>query len=267
MNHLDRSKVKKMAKSRTQDYGKGYYDKIKEGELTEEEKEEARKALEKARSKVKRGEIPGFRMKIRGVHALPYGGKGGRMTHLNKKGFSIIELKGNVMKKDVIESSVENTLDWNGIDEHPAIYPEYIMKELLYLLTDESDLVLDPFVGSGTTAAVCATMNRDYYGIDLNGEYCEMAKRRVNEALLTALPDEVDTDELGDRQREVLVEMLNNPTATQSSIGKKLGMSQPQVSSTVSEIDGIRWGDQRKLLNGYFSKGEEDNMRPQLDTF
>jgi site-specific DNA-methyltransferase (adenine-specific) len=263
MTHLDDSKVKEKARSRTQKYGKGYYDKINQGDLTPEEKREAKEALEEAREKVQSGEITGFRMKIRGVHALPYGGRGGRMTHLENKGYSVIELTGSVMKKDVIECSVENTLDWN--DEHPAIYPEYIIKELLGLLTQEEDLVLDPFVGSGTTAAVCAVMNRDYYGIDLNEEYCERAEQRVEKALLGTLPEEIDVENLTDDERQILLEMLKNPDATQEGIAENIGKSDSYICQKVMSIDGIEWGDQLYLLNGNISNETSDMSDEERD--
>ena len=43
----------------------------------------------------------------------------------------------------------------------------------------ESGIVLDPFLGSGTTALVALKMGRRFIGIELNREYCEMAKRRI----------------------------------------------------------------------------------------
>lgn len=45
------------------------------------------------------------------------------------------------------------------------------------------DVVLDPFIGSGTVAIVAARLGRRYLGIEINPEYCEMARLRINEAL------------------------------------------------------------------------------------
>ena len=42
-------------------------------------------------------------------------------------------------------------------------------------------LVLDPFMGAGTTAVVAVEQGRDYFGIEINEEYCEMARRRVEQ--------------------------------------------------------------------------------------
>ncbi|WP_414836436.1 DNA-methyltransferase [Candidatus Nanohalococcus occultus] len=175
--HLDIAQTKIKGKKRTDRYGKKYFELIEESDLSQEEKQQAEKELQDAIDRVHNGDITGFRMKIRGVHALPYGGQeGGRMQKIRDKGFTIIDLKGNKMKTDVIESSVES-IDWS---DHPAIYPEYIIRHLLRLLTDKGDLVLDPFMGSGTTAVAAKKLNRDYLGYDLNPEYCEKARQRVN---------------------------------------------------------------------------------------
>jgi len=125
---------------------------------------------------VRRGEITGFRMKIRGIHSEAFGGQeGGRKGQMDKKGFTIIRLLGNKMKRDVIESPVE-TLK-GGI--HPAVYPLAVVEEFLRLLTRPGDLVLDPFVGSGTTAVACRRLGRRYLGFDINPDYCEYARARV----------------------------------------------------------------------------------------
>jgi site-specific DNA-methyltransferase (adenine-specific) len=44
-----------------------------------------------------------------------------------------------------------------------------------------SGLVLDPFLGSGTTAMVAQRLGRAFLGLDCNAEYCEMARRRMEE--------------------------------------------------------------------------------------
>jgi site-specific DNA-methyltransferase (adenine-specific) len=117
-------------------------------------------------------------MKIRGLHALPYGGQaGGRLTQIENKGFTIIRIYGNSMRRDVIESTVE-TIQGNI---HPAIYPEFIVQELLKLLTKENDIVLDPFLGSGTTAVVAQRLRRNYIGIEIHSDYVEYAEKRIKE--------------------------------------------------------------------------------------
>ena len=49
----------------------------------------------------------------------------------------------------------------------------------MLLTTDPGDLVLDPFLGSGTTAEVCKQAGRDFTGIELSADYAAKARRRV----------------------------------------------------------------------------------------
>jgi len=63
---------------------------------------------------------------------------------------------------------------------HPAPFnrelPEYFIK----FLTDESDIVLDPFAGIGTTGLPCKDMNRDFIGYELNEKYADFGNKRIN---------------------------------------------------------------------------------------
>lgn len=157
--------------------GKKYFELIDQSNLSEEEKKIAKKELYDVILEVKQGKLHSFRMKIRDIHALPYGGQsGGRQCQIDKKGFTIIKIHGNSMKKDVIESNVE-TIKGNI---HPAVYPEFIIQELLRLLTKDNDIVLDPFLGSGTTAVAAKKMNRRYIGIEINPEYVSYAQKRLD---------------------------------------------------------------------------------------
>ncbi len=115
-------------------------------------------------------------MKIRGIHKLAYGGQsGGRNNQIINKGFTIIKITGNKLKKDIIESPVENTKD----NHHTAVFPLYIIQELIKLLTDRGDIVLDPFNGSGTTCIAAKSLDRNYIGIEINPKYVELAKKRL----------------------------------------------------------------------------------------
>jgi site-specific DNA-methyltransferase (adenine-specific) len=158
------------------DIGKTYFDLIEKSDLSDEQKLQAKKELSEVILEVKQGKLESFRMKIKGLHALPYGGQaGGRLTQIENKGFTIIKIYGNTIRRDIIESTVENIQG----NIHPAIYPEFIIQELLKLLTKEDDIVLDPFVGSGTTAIVAQRLKRNYIGIEINTDYVEYAKQRL----------------------------------------------------------------------------------------
>jgi DNA modification methylase len=58
--------------------------------------------------------------------------------------------------------------------------PLWLMDRLLLSTTDEGDTVLDPFMGSGTTAVWCKKNNRNFIGIENNKEVFEIAKERIN---------------------------------------------------------------------------------------
>jgi DNA modification methylase len=68
-------------------------------------------------------------------------------------------------------------------DVHFAVFPTTLVETCLLASSPEGGLVLDPFVGSGTTALVAKQLGRHYLGIDCNEDYCRMARRRLREML------------------------------------------------------------------------------------
>jgi len=62
---------------------------------------------------------------------------------------------------------------------HPAPFPEELPNNCILTTTNENDIVLDPFMGSGTTAVVAEKLNRRWVGIELSEEYCEVTKQRL----------------------------------------------------------------------------------------
>ena len=82
------------------------------------------------------------------------------------------------MKRDVIETPIIP----DKFLRHPAMFPATLVRECLSLTSEPGDLVFDPFLGSGTTAATAKEMGRHYLGIELNPEYCESARKRIAHA-------------------------------------------------------------------------------------
>jgi len=64
---------------------------------------------------------------------------------------------------------------------HVAAYPEELVAFFIECYTSKGDLVVDPFVGSGTTLKVCRAMNRRGLGFELNSDFLDLIKRRVDE--------------------------------------------------------------------------------------
>lgn len=62
---------------------------------------------------------------------------------------------------------------------HPTQKPEKLIAKLVMASSDAGDLVLDPFVGSGTTSVVAKKLKRRFIGIDLNEEYCCLTEKRL----------------------------------------------------------------------------------------
>lgn len=161
----------------TEKLGLTYFKLIEESILSKNEKIEAIKSVKNAIEEVKSKKIEGFRVKIRGIHAPAFGGgEGGRNNQIIKNGFTVIKLKGNPLKKDVMINSVESVRG----TQHPAIYPLKLIKELIKLTCPDNSVVLDPYSGSGTTLLAAKELKKNYIGIDINPKYCNYAQERLS---------------------------------------------------------------------------------------
>jgi len=66
-----------------------------------------------------------------------------------------------------------------GNKGHSAAFPVALPRWFIRLFTKPGDVVLDPFIGSGTTAVACQQEGRHFVGIEINKEYCEVARKRL----------------------------------------------------------------------------------------
>ena len=85
--------------------------------------------------------------------------------------------------------------------DHPAIFPEALARDHILSWSNENDVVLDPFNGSGTTTKMAREMGRRYIGIEINETYCEIARKRIQQGLLFG---EAETAERQPELMEVL---------------------------------------------------------------
>jgi site-specific DNA-methyltransferase (cytosine-N4-specific) len=76
----------------------------------------------------------------------------------------------------------------NGIDIHPARFPAALPAFFTRLLTDEDDIVLDPFAGSNTTGSVAEKLRRRWIAIDTVEEYLQASIYRFDSVSLTEHP-------------------------------------------------------------------------------
>lgn len=64
--------------------------------------------------------------------------------------------------------------------KHPATYPDKLAEDLILTFSVKGDRVLDPMCGSGTTCVMAKVREREYLGIDISPEYCQIAEKRID---------------------------------------------------------------------------------------
>lgn len=64
--------------------------------------------------------------------------------------------------------------------DHPATFPVGLPERFIRLMTDEGDVVLDPFMGSGTTGVASKSLGRSFIGIEQDAHYCDIASARIS---------------------------------------------------------------------------------------
>jgi len=82
--------------------------------------------------------------------------------------------------KNVIETSISKPKDAYF---HNAVFPLEIPKFCIEIFTKKGDIVLDPFMGSGTTAIAALELGRKFIGFEINPEYVELANQRIENYL------------------------------------------------------------------------------------
>lgn len=85
--------------------------------------------------------------------------------------------QGNaVEKKKVFEYPIVNNL------EHPTVKPLGLISRLVKICSNPGDIIMDCFMGSGTTGVACARMDRQFIGIESNATYFDLACKRIEQA-------------------------------------------------------------------------------------
>lgn len=108
--------------------------------------------------------------------------RGGTMRNNGSDSLSQKHTLGRIpaesMRDNCFTYSVGNE-KFNSGGKHPAVFPEALARDHIISWSNPGDLVLDPFMGSGTTAKMAMQNGRDYLGFDISPEYVELAKKRV----------------------------------------------------------------------------------------
>lgn len=91
------------------------------------------------------------------------------------------ELNNNKQMKDVWTSSLTKKSE-KKMGKHPTQKPLEIYERMILASTRKSDIILDPFLGSGTAAVSSLLLDRQFYGIELEETYIDLSIRRIEEA-------------------------------------------------------------------------------------
>ncbi|MGE0880419.1 MAG: site-specific DNA-methyltransferase [Acidimicrobiia bacterium] len=134
---------------------------------------------------------------------------------------------------------------------HPAPFPVELPEQLIRLYTYKNDLVLDPFMGSGSTLVAAALLDRRYVGYDLDPAYVEIAKGRVDDALkarpkkpksAAKAADPADKAKADGANAQRLAEQaLTEAGFTITGADKRVARTGVTVSFEAADADGASW--------------------------
>ena len=85
---------------------------------------------------------------------------------------------------------------------HPTQKPEELIRKLIIASSNEGDLVVDPFSGSGTTLVCAEQLKRRWMGCDMNAEYCSWAAIRLEQVPSRTVEEWIDMDRQNAARRE-----------------------------------------------------------------
>jgi len=165
--------------------GKKYRQQIlRSEELNESERQNALAALDETLRKVESGEIPDFRMIIRGIQRSTHSDSpeySGRAAELEKRGFCILPYHRRGTKPGDVWRIIPED-EWRR-DIHCAVFPKELCEIPIKATCPLGGVVIDPFVGTGTAVIAALELNRRAIGIDTSQEYLEIAQERIEESI------------------------------------------------------------------------------------
>lgn len=96
------------------------------------------------------------------------------LTAVKKTVINDTKIKGNIFTYRT------GSLTESSKFKHPAMFPLDLAKDQINSWSNEDDIVLDPFMGSGTTGVACKLLHRHFIGIELDAEYFNISKERID---------------------------------------------------------------------------------------
>jgi len=99
-------------------------------------------------------------------------------TYADKRANPLGKLPDDVWSFSRVCGTFNERVKW-----HPCQMPERLLERIIKACSNEGDLVIDPFSGSGTTCVVAARLRRSYFGIDVSHDYVKNSRKRITETL------------------------------------------------------------------------------------
>lgn len=90
----------------------------------------------------------------------------------------ICSVSGDVME---VSTSAESCAK----RKHPTEKPDFLIRKLLIMFSKKESIILDPFMGSGTTAVACQQLNRNFIGFEIEQKWCDIANQRLEQKTIT----------------------------------------------------------------------------------
>ena len=88
--------------------------------------------------------------------------------------------EGSIAKYGLEEAKKKLAENSTNKNNHPTVKPVALMEYLIKMVTPKGGIVLDPFMGSGTTGIACRKLNYGFIGIELEPDYIKIAKARID---------------------------------------------------------------------------------------
>jgi modification methylase len=133
----------------------------------------------------------------------------------------------------------ERLRDTNGKKLHSTQKPEELLKRIILASSHPGDVVFDPFLGSGTTAAVAKLLHRDWIGIERERVYIEAAQARID--IVSPLPPDHVWVQAGQKHARISFHSLLEQGCLQ--VGQRLYLDKPDCEAIVLPDGKLQVGD------------------------
>ena len=123
---------------------------------------------------------------------------------------------------------------------HPAPFPVELPEQLIRLYTFKDDLVLDPFMGSGSSLVAAARLGRRYVGYDLDANYIEIARQRVEAELAAQQTATPDTEE-GKPAQKLAEQIVEEAGFTITDRNRRIRKTGVTINFVATDAQGAPW--------------------------